>query len=135
MQVDVERRSGSQVALTVTVEPADGGTADGTAFPEVCPSRHGARISSRQSAPPISGSADRAHALLKDAVEDVIESTYKDALQEQGIEPLERGEIEDVKTGEDLSLTYRVIVSVRPQIILPDIADLVVELHRDQSHR
>ena len=127
MQVDVERRPGGQVALTVTVEPA---------IVEQRMEQLFQKFARRVSVPGFRpGKAPRQlvearierGALMRDAVEDVIEATYKTALQEQQIEPLERGEIEDVQTGDDLTLTYRVLVPVRPQIILPDLTTLEVD--------
>jgi len=127
MQVDVERRPGSLVALTVSVEPAVVEQQMEQLF-----QKYARRVTVPGFRP---GKAPRhlvearieRSALIRDAVEDVIESTYKTALREQQIEPLERGEIEDVQTGDDLSLTYRVIVPVRPQVSLPDLATLTVD--------
>ncbi len=127
MQVDVERRPGGQIALTVTVEPAIVEQRVEQLF-----QKYARRVNVPGFRP---GKAPRQlvearierGALVRDAMEDVIESTYKDALREQQIEPLERGEIEDVKTGDDLTLTYRVLVPVRPQVELPDITSLSVE--------
>jgi len=126
MHVDVERRPGCQVALTVTVEPAVIEEQMERLFQKVA--RRVKIPGFRPGKAPrqlIEAQIDRG-ALMRDAVEDVIEATYKDALREQQIEPLEQGEIEDVKTSEDMTLTYRVIVSARPQVELPEYTSLEV---------
>lgn len=127
MQVAVERRPGSQVALTITVEPAVLEQRMEELF-----QRHARRVTIPGFRP---GKAPRKmleeriprSALLQDAIEDVIDATYKQALTEQELQPLERGEIEDVKTAEDLTLTYVVRVSVRPEVTLADYSKLVVK--------
>jgi trigger factor len=126
MQVAIERRPGSYVALTVTVEPS---TVE--ARLEQLFQKHAKRVTVPGFRP---GKAPRRMleerinrgALLQDAVESVIDTTYKTALLEQQIEPLERGEIEDLQTSDDLSVTYTVVVAVRPEITLPEYKGLVV---------
>ncbi|HEY3416533.1 MAG TPA: trigger factor [Armatimonadota bacterium] len=127
MQVAVERRPGSIVALTVTVEPAVIEERMEQLF-----RKHAQRIRIPGFRP---GKAPRAMleqqinrgALLQDAIEAVINTTYKEALREQNIEPLEQGEIADLNTAEDLTLTYTVTVSIRPEVTLPPYTDLEVK--------
>lgn len=126
MQVAVERRPGSQVALTVTVEPTVLEAQIERLF-----QKHARRVSIpgfRPGKAPRKMLEERINrgALMQDAVEDVIDSTYKEALREEHLEPLERGEIEDLNTAEDLTLTYTVLVSVRPEITLPNYMGLHV---------
>ena len=126
MQVAVERRPGSQVALTVTVEAAKVQERMEQLF-----QKYARRVTIpgfRPGKAPrslVEGRIDRA-ALLQDAVEDIIDITYKEALQEEHLEPLERGEIKDLQTGDDMSVTYQVVVSVRPEVKIPDYQELVV---------
>ncbi|MHB9023823.1 MAG: trigger factor [Armatimonadota bacterium] len=126
MQVAVERRPGSKVALTVTVEPAVLEERTDQLF-----RKQAQRVKIPGFRP---GKAPRAMleqyinrgALLQDAVEAVINTTYKEAIREQNIEPLEQGEIEDINTADDMTLTYTVTVSVRPEITLPAYTGLEV---------
>ncbi len=126
MQIAIERRPGSYVALTVTVEPSIV-----QARLEQLFQKHARRVTVPGFRP---GKAPRRMleerinqgALLQDAVESVIDITYKDALREQQIEPLERGEIEDLQTADDMTVTYTVVVAVRPEITLPEYKGLAV---------
>ncbi|HEY3380069.1 MAG TPA: trigger factor, partial [Armatimonadota bacterium] len=72
------------------------------------------------------------HMLEQEAIEAVIDITYKEALTEQNLEPLERGEIEDLNAADDKTLTYTVLVSVRPEIKLPTYTGLKVTQHATQ---
>ena len=127
MHVDVERRPGGQVALTITVEPALL-----TERMEQLFQKFARRVNVAGFRPGkaprqlVEARLDR-DMLLRDAVDSVIESTYKEALREQQIEPLERAEVEEVTTGDDLTLTYRAVVAVRPLIILPELSGLEVD--------
>ncbi len=126
MQVAVERRPGSQVTLTITVEPEIVQERMESMF-----QKYARRVTIpgfRPGKAPRKMVEDRIdrNALMQDAVDAVIDSTYKEALREQQLEPLERGEIQDMQTGDDLTLTYQVLVSVRPQVVLPAYSDLVV---------
>ncbi len=126
MQVAVERRPGSVVALTVTV-----GSDRVMARKEQLFSKHARKVTVPGFRP---GKAPRKMleeridqgVLLQSAIEDTINDTYREALREQGLEPLEQGDIEDVKTGDDLSLTYTVAVTVRPEVELPELTSLQV---------
>ncbi|MHB9131806.1 MAG: trigger factor [Armatimonadota bacterium] len=126
MEVSVEKRPGSIAAVTVTVEPAVLEERMEQLF-----QKHARRINVPGFRP---GKAPRQMvenrinkgALLQDAIEDVIDTTYKEALREQNLEPLERGEIADLDTKEDLTLTYTVLVAIRPEITLPEYTGVVV---------
>lgn len=127
MHVDVERRPGSEVALTITVEPSVVEEQMEKLF-----QKYARRVNVPGFRP---GKAPRQlvearverSALLKDAIEGVIDTTYKEALRENKLEPLVQGEIEDIDTADDLTVTYKVIVSVRPEISLPDLKELTVD--------
>jgi len=127
MQVAIERRPGSYVAVTVTVEPSVV-----EARMEQLFQKHARRVAIPGFRP---GKAPRRMleerinrgALLQDAVESVIDTTYKEVLLEQKLEPLERGDIEDLNTADDLTVTYTVVVAVRPEIVLPEYKGLEVQ--------
>ena len=126
MQVAVERRPGSQVALTVTVEPEQVQERIEQLF-----QKYARRVTVpgfRPGKAPrslVEGRVDMA-ALAQDAMEDLIETSYRDALKEENLQPLEQGKIEDQSIGEDKSLTYTVLVTVRPEITLPDLKEIQV---------
>jgi trigger factor len=126
MQVDVERQPGSRITLTITVEPEKVKERTEQLF-----QKYARRVSVPGFRP---GKAPRAlvesridrSALLHDAIDDIIEITYKEALQEENLQPLEQGKVKDINVGEDMSLTYQVELSVFPEVKLPDLAELVV---------
>lgn len=127
MQVAVERRPGSQAALTITVEPTVLQQRMEQLF-----HKYARKVNVPGFRP---GKAPRKlleervnwQAIQQEAVEAVIDVTYKEALAEQNVEPLERGDIEDLNVGEDMTLTYTVLVSVRPEITLPTYTGLAVK--------
>lgn len=131
MQVAVERRPGSRVALTITVEPSVLQQRIEQLF-----QKHARRVTVPGFRP---GKAPRKmleervnfHLLQQEAVESVIDITYKEALTEHNLEPLERGEVENLDTAEDLTLTYTVLVSVRPEVTLSSYTGL--EVKRDAT--
>ncbi|MHB9108325.1 MAG: trigger factor [Armatimonadota bacterium] len=126
MQVAVERRPGSQVALTVTVEPEQVQERIEQLF-----QKYARRVTVpgfRPGKAPrslVEGRVDMA-ALAQDAMEDLIETSYRDALKQEDLQPLEQGKIEDQSIGDDKSLTYTVLVTVRPEIKLPDLKEIQV---------
>lgn len=126
MQVTIERQPGSKVMLTVVVEPAVMQEQMDKLF-----NKHARRVNVPGFRP---GKAPRhmieerlnRAALFQDAIEATIDVTYKQALIEQDIDPLERGEIVDVNPAEDNTLTYTVAVPVRPEVTLPDLSTIKV---------
>ena len=126
MQVEVERRSGSQVTLTVTVEAERVRERIEQLF-----QKYARRVSVPGFRP---GKAPRSmvesridrKALMQDAIDDLINDTFKEALLEEHLEPLERGEVKDAQMAEDSSLTYQVELTVRPEVKLSDYKELVV---------
>jgi len=129
MQTSVERRPGSKVALSVTVEPAVlkermdrlyQKRARTVAIPGFRPGKAPRKLIDERMAPLMPR-------IQQEAIEAVIDATYKDALREQDIEPIEQGEIDDINVGDDQSLTYTVLVSVRPEIKLPEYTGIEVK--------
>jgi len=126
MQVEVERRSGSQVTLTISVEPEKV-----QERMEQLLQQYARRVTVPGFRP---GKAPRAlvesridrSALLHDAIEDIIDATYKEAMTEEHLKPLEQGKVKDMNVGEDMSLTYQVEVSIFPEVKLPELSELVV---------
>lgn len=126
ISIDIERREGSKAAVTVTVSAG---------FVQQKYNERMRQAARKVTIPgfrpgkaPMSMLADYldAKSIFSHAVDDVINDTYKIALADANLEPLERGEIDDVKTGEDMTLTYVVIVAVRPEIKLPEYTGIVV---------
>jgi trigger factor len=126
MQVAVERRPGSQVALTITVEPAVVQQQVDELF-----QKYARRVNIPGFRP---GKAPRKlleervpqGALMEEAIERAIDQTYREALRQENLEPLERGEIADVKTDDEMGLTYTVVVAVRPEVSLPDYTEFAI---------
>jgi len=126
MQVDVERKSGSRITMTITVEPEKVKERAEQLF-----QKYARRVSVPGFRP---GKAPRAlvesridqSALLHDAIDDLIEITYKEALQQENLQPLEQGKVTDTNVGEDMSFTYQVELSVFPEVKLPDYSEIVV---------
>lgn len=126
MQVTIDRQPGSKVTLTVTVEPAVMEEQMEKLF-----QKYAKRVTVpgfRPGKAPRKMIEERVNrsVIFQDAVERVIDITYKQALNEQDIDPLERGEIVDISPAEDNSLTYTVAVAVRPEVTLPDYNGLKV---------
>ena len=126
MQVEVERRPGSQVALTITVEPEQV-----TEQVEQLMRQYARKVTVPGFRP---GKAPRAlvesridrNAVVQDAIEQVIDTTYREALKQENLEPIERGDVKDLQTAPDMTVTYQVIVSVRPEVKLPEYKEIVV---------
>ena len=129
MQVDIERRKGSKVALTITVEPELMKTRMEQLF-----HKQAQRVTVPGFRP---GKAPRKmieeridhERLFNLALDAVIDATYRDALLTHNLSPLEQGSIEEIKPAPDLSLTYRILVTVRPEVTLPDYKGLQVHRH------
>ena len=128
MQVAVERLPGSKVALTITVEPEAVQQKTEQLFQQ-----HARRVAIPGFRP---GKAPRRlleervnmKSVQQDAVEALIDVSYKQALDEEKLHPLERGDVDDLNLADDQTLTYTVTVCVRPEITLPDYADISVSL-------
>ena len=126
MQVDIERRPGSIVALTVTVEPAMVQERMESAVQKAA-----RRINIPGFRP---GKAPRKmveerinhDALMKDVIDDAMNAGFQQALREQQLEPLEKPEVEDIHTDEAEGVKFTVSFPVRPQITLPPLNELVV---------
>lgn len=126
MQVTIDRQPGSKVSMTVVVEPEIMQEQMDKLF-----QKYAKRVNIPGFRP---GKAPRhmieerinRGLLFQDAIEKVIDITYKQALIENDIDPLERGEIVEVNPSEDNSLTYTVSVSVRPEVTLPDLSSMKV---------
>jgi trigger factor len=57
-------------------------------------------------------------ALLESATEDLINKSFKAALEQEGVEPVGQASIENIETEE--TFKYRVLVPVEPTVVLPD---------------
>lgn len=68
--------------------------------------------------------------LTNEALEDVGNDIYKDALEESGIEPYASGEITDVNVEEGLTLTF--VVPKRPEVELGDYRDIRVDFEEPE---
>jgi trigger factor len=88
-------------------------------------------------------------AVLDEAVEQLVQAAYRDALIEQGIVPLTNADVEVVEAEEGKPLRFKATVQVRPEVVLGDYAgfnfapeieeidaakvDKVIEELRDQN--
>jgi trigger factor len=68
--------------------------------------------------------------LTNEALEDVGNDIYKDALEESGIEPYASGEITDVNTDEGLTLTF--VVPKRPEVELGDYREIRIDFEEPE---
>ena len=59
-------------------------------------------------------------AVLDEAVEQLVQATYRDAILEQGILPLANADVEIVEAVEGQPLKYKATVQVRPEVTLGD---------------
>ncbi|OPZ85935.1 MAG: Trigger factor [bacterium ADurb.Bin429] len=126
MQVALERRPGSIAALTVTIEPVEIAARVEQLFqkyarrvniPGFRPGKAPRRLLEERISP---------DSLRMEAVESLIDVHYKAALAQLELEPLERGEIEDLNMNDDGSVTFVAIVTIRPQVTLPDYSAITI---------
>jgi trigger factor len=66
--------------------------------------------------------------VTKDAIQDVLQEAYRDALAESAIVPVAPGEMSDVQYQKGDPLTFTVSVEVAPEFELPSLSDITVEL-------
>lgn len=120
MQIAVEQRPGSRVALTITVG-ADVVTQEATSVFRKYASRVKVPGFRPGKAPQnmIAGMVDQ-EAVMNHAIDNVIDKTYREALNEHKFIPLERAQVEDMTQEEDGSLKYVVVLTIRPAIKLGD---------------
>lgn len=128
MQIAVERRPGSKIALTITVEPEIlqqrteqlfQKFARKVAVPGFRPGKAPRRLIEERI---------NSHLVQKEAIDSIIESSYREALQSENIQPLEQGDVEDLNIADDMTLTFSVIVSVRPEVTLAPYSTLKVNV-------
>ncbi len=62
-------------------------------------------------------------AVLDEAVEQLVQDAYRDAIVEQGIMPLTNADVELVEAEEGKPLKFKATVQVRPEVELGDYAD------------
>ncbi len=62
-------------------------------------------------------------AVLDEAVEQVVQSAYRDAILEQGIVPLTNADVEVGEADEGKPLSFKATVQVRPEVVLGDYAN------------
>jgi trigger factor len=118
MQIAVEQRPGSRVALTITVG-AEVVTQEATSVFRKYASRVKVPGFRPGKAPQnmISSMVDQ-EAVMNHAIDNVIDKTYREALSEHKFIPLERAQVEDMTQEEDGSLKFVVVLTVRPTINL-----------------
>ena len=59
-------------------------------------------------------------AVLDEAVDQLVQATYRDAVIEQGIVPLTNADVEMVEAEEGKPLRFKVTIQVRPEVTLGD---------------
>lgn len=62
----------------------------------------------------------------QETIDRLIQETYKEALQSQGITPISQGKVDDVKYDKGTDLTFEVEVEVKPEIELPRLGGFTV---------
>ncbi|MBL0060975.1 MAG: trigger factor [bacterium] len=72
-------------------------------------------------------------AVTEDTVQRVLQEAYRDALDQQKLYPISPGEMRDIAFEPGQPLTFRVIVEVLPEIALPELSEVEVELKEPQA--
>ena len=67
-------------------------------------------------------------AITTETVQEVLQEAYKQALPESGVEPLSPGEMDDIQFQKGEPLTFTVKVEVAPDVELPPLSDIAVDL-------
>jgi trigger factor len=67
-------------------------------------------------------------AVTQDALNDVLQEGYRDALKESGLEPVSPGDMNDVQYKPGEPLTFTVSVEVVPEFGLPNLSEITAEL-------
>ena len=126
MNVNVEKKANSKATISITITSDEMTQHIETAF-----GKQAARITVpgfRQGKAPRAMIESRINPQLlqQDTVDVAIESSYRKALSDENLEPLEQGTIEDYKFNDDGSFTYSVSATLRPEITLPDYKGITV---------
>ncbi len=66
-------------------------------------------------------------AIQNETVERIVDEAYKQAIQEQGLQPITQGQVEDVDYAPGADLTFHVVFEVQPKIELDRVGGFVVE--------
>lgn len=69
-------------------------------------------------------------AITNEIVQETLQEAYKQALTESGVEPLSPGEMQDIQFKPGEPLTFTVHVEVPPDVALPTLTDISVELQK-----
>ena len=72
-------------------------------------------------------------AVTEDTIQRVLQEAYRDALDQQKLYPISPGEMRDIAFEHGQPLTFRVIVEVLPEISLPELSEVEVELKEPQA--
>ncbi|MGI6647707.1 MAG: trigger factor [Bacillota bacterium] len=65
--------------------------------------------------------------LYEEALDILLNQTYSEALKESALEAVGEPKVEVVQMDRDLPLIYKVTVSIKPEIVLPDFSEIEVE--------
>ncbi len=71
--------------------------------------------------------------VTSEALQEVLQEAYRAALQQADLKPISPGEMSDVKYDHNSPLTFSVKVEVMPEIGLPDLTDISVELLKPEA--
>ncbi|MEI7833902.1 MAG: trigger factor, partial [bacterium] len=127
MQVSVERLPGSLVVLKISVD-----TASVEKQVEVSYRKNASHVTVPGFRP---GKAPRAlieerlnpELLLREAVDDLIESSFQQALKENELIPIEQAKLSDLKLEDDKSFSYQVTFTVEPEVTLGDYKGIAID--------
>lgn len=128
MKAALERREGHRAYLTVEVDPQEVEQALERAYRQLA-----RRVVVPGFRP---GRAPRVlverrvgrEAVLERALDDLLPQAFARAVEMTGLEPVDRPQIEDLRFAEGQPLRFRAVVTVRPEVELPDYRSLRVPL-------
>jgi len=132
MNINVERKANSKAVITITIlsddmakhlEVAFEKQASRIAIPGFRPGKAPKNMVEARINPQL---------LQQDAVDLAIDKSYRQALNDESLEPLEQGSIEDYKFNDDGSFTYTVNVTLRPEVFLKDYKGITVNVNKTE---
>lgn len=72
-------------------------------------------------------------AVTEDIVQRVLQEAYKDALDQVKLYPISPGEMSEIHFEPGQPLTFRVVVEVLPEVVIPELSEIEVELKEPQA--
>jgi trigger factor len=72
-------------------------------------------------------------AVTEDIVQRVLQEAYKDALDQVKLYPISPGEMSEIHFEPGQPLTFRVVVEILPEVVIPELSEIEVELKEPQA--